>query len=455
MHCDDGTVCPAGTRCGDPEGCISPGDCGDGVISGDEVCDDGNTVGGDGCAATCRSFELCGNGIVDGDAGEECDDGNHASHDGCSSGCLTETLRWQDMGAGPPPRTHAAMTWDPDRGRVVMTGGYSYVPGPMSTRRRPDTWYWSQRAWMRGPDLPFDVTFHAMASDNRGAIVLFGGETEDGGCANSQSTLTCRTCMLLDDNAWAPCATTLPFGRYGHVMTTSPGGGVVVFGGTPNIEEPWQWRAGTWTMTTNAPQSRSDAAAAYDPIANRSLVFGGSGPVDKSTTAFDGTGWTSTSNILSRISAVVVYDSTRRRMIAFGGQPAQGGAATPDNVLDWTGGADWHDSGAAAGPSGRFGHVMAYDPIEHGALMFGGQTGSFGIVGDTWLLRWDSATPDDACDGSDADGDGRAGCADEDCWALCTPHCPPGSTCDPAQPHCGDGVCNPYLEDAALCPDDC
>jgi cysteine-rich repeat protein len=30
--------------------------CGDGVLDGGEVCDDGNTVGGDGCAANCKSL---------------------------------------------------------------------------------------------------------------------------------------------------------------------------------------------------------------------------------------------------------------------------------------------------------------------------------------------------------------------------------------------------------------
>jgi cysteine-rich repeat protein len=31
--------------------------CGDGILDAGELCDDGNTVGGDGCAADCRSFD--------------------------------------------------------------------------------------------------------------------------------------------------------------------------------------------------------------------------------------------------------------------------------------------------------------------------------------------------------------------------------------------------------------
>ena len=59
--------------------------CGDGVLDADEACDDGNTVGGDGCSADCLSEEGCGNGVLD--AGEVCDDGNHASGDGCAPLC--------------------------------------------------------------------------------------------------------------------------------------------------------------------------------------------------------------------------------------------------------------------------------------------------------------------------------------------------------------------------------
>ena len=47
--------------------------CGNGEIDLSEVCDDGNTLSGDGCSADCESDETCGNGQVD--LGELCDDG--------------------------------------------------------------------------------------------------------------------------------------------------------------------------------------------------------------------------------------------------------------------------------------------------------------------------------------------------------------------------------------------
>jgi cysteine-rich repeat protein len=64
--------------------------CGDGTMQRGEICDDGNTVGGDGCSADCMSDESCGNGIPDRDAGEICDDGNTMGGDACAADCSTD-----------------------------------------------------------------------------------------------------------------------------------------------------------------------------------------------------------------------------------------------------------------------------------------------------------------------------------------------------------------------------
>lgn len=67
--------------------CETPSLCGNGDVDiATEDCDDGNSVGGDGCSATCHSE--CGNGSVDGD--ERCDDGNLIAGDGCDLRCLIE-----------------------------------------------------------------------------------------------------------------------------------------------------------------------------------------------------------------------------------------------------------------------------------------------------------------------------------------------------------------------------
>jgi cysteine-rich repeat protein len=108
-----GDACCAGATCG--QGCCSAGQCvaisgcpsipticGNGALEAGEICDDGNTSGGDGCAADCLSIDpgwqcrvpgkrcipLCGDGVLNGS--EACDDGNALSGDGCSSTCQLE-----------------------------------------------------------------------------------------------------------------------------------------------------------------------------------------------------------------------------------------------------------------------------------------------------------------------------------------------------------------------------
>ena len=49
MNTDGGTDASEGMDAG------PPGECGNDDVEAGEVCDDGNTVGGDGCAADCRS----------------------------------------------------------------------------------------------------------------------------------------------------------------------------------------------------------------------------------------------------------------------------------------------------------------------------------------------------------------------------------------------------------------
>ncbi len=66
--------------------------CGDSIVHADEACDDGNDVGGDGCAADCFSDESCGNSVVDSFVGEMCDDGNTVDGDGCSASCLSTEI---------------------------------------------------------------------------------------------------------------------------------------------------------------------------------------------------------------------------------------------------------------------------------------------------------------------------------------------------------------------------
>ena len=63
--------------------------CGDGVIEAPELCDDSNTVTGDGCSHPSCLPEVCGDSIVNPDppGEEQCDDGNTVDDDDCNNLC--------------------------------------------------------------------------------------------------------------------------------------------------------------------------------------------------------------------------------------------------------------------------------------------------------------------------------------------------------------------------------
>ena len=64
--------------------------CGNGELSADEACDDGNLEAGDYCAPDCSAVTgSCGDGQLQA-ALEVCDDGNEISADGCSVRCAVE-----------------------------------------------------------------------------------------------------------------------------------------------------------------------------------------------------------------------------------------------------------------------------------------------------------------------------------------------------------------------------
>jgi fibro-slime domain-containing protein len=68
-------------------------ECGDGVVTLDEACDDGTNDGSYGtCNSDCSRANFCGDGRVD-EAHERCDDGNFKNLDGCSAGCQIEKIK--------------------------------------------------------------------------------------------------------------------------------------------------------------------------------------------------------------------------------------------------------------------------------------------------------------------------------------------------------------------------
>ncbi|HVJ18696.1 MAG TPA: DUF4215 domain-containing protein [Polyangiaceae bacterium] len=94
-QCDDGTNLTTYSTtgmAGCAPGCTLSAYCGDAKVDGlfGEQCDDGVNAGGyNGCASNCTLGPRCGDGQVQ-NGEEQCDDGNLVTGDGCSSMCENE-----------------------------------------------------------------------------------------------------------------------------------------------------------------------------------------------------------------------------------------------------------------------------------------------------------------------------------------------------------------------------
>ncbi len=347
----------------------------------------------------------------------------------------------------PPARRSAVGGYDEASGEVVIYGGE--VLG-MGFPFLADTWRFDGVQWRqqlgagpvarRGQGWTYD-------SVHQRFLMFGGGMVFDGSFGNETWALSAAGWQQL-----APLASPPPRNAPGMAFDRARGV-AVVFGGSTNAgdtNETWEFDGTTWSLATPAasPPSCVFANMTYDDAGARTIMRCGI-VFPRTTWAYDGTTWTqlAPNGTPGLVNASLAYDPLRR------------GAVLWDETRDWLlVGDDWVATPSLNRPSERANATLAYAGVERAMVLFGGDT-SLGQLGETYLLRLAAADPVEACVGAadDPDGDGLAGCDDPDCAARCTPHCPPGATCadEATLPRCGDGTCNPALEDAALCPGDC
>jgi cysteine-rich repeat protein len=415
---------------------------------------------------------------------------------------------WTALAAsGPGARFQPILITDPVGREVALFGGQSQGVN------LGDTWRWSGDAWSLAPPAftPPARTFAGAAYDPLTATAwVFGG--------NDVDNLTTNTLYSYSATGWSDRSGSGPSPRLlpGVAFDTALAQ-LVVFGGTEDsvvaFADTWLWNGAAWTLATpeRSPPARLGPSMSYDPRRKRVVLFGGLNPAGPEsfddTWEWDGVTWhpISTANkpspralsavawdeargvvVLSggfidsvalndlweydgvdwvqvaatnpfarRTFAPLGYDPASRRLVLFGGS-AIGGIPFDDT---WTrSGAGWSEEVTARVPSARDRHVTFPAASGVGVCVFGGVNGGANAFEDTgvWSLQFENTQPRELCTVNiDNDGDGRSGCDDQDCWARCTPLCPPGAPCDPAASRCGDNVCNAALENCRMCPGDC
>jgi hypothetical protein len=283
---------------------------------------------------------------------------------------------------------------------------------------------------------------------------------------------------------------------------------VLMFGGftlaSGTLDDTWEYpnSAGTgWSQRgpTTIPPRRHSAAMTYDPVRKRAILFGGANPIVGAlgdTWEYDGANWsqpTATGAPPARTNAAMAFDQRRNVAVLFGGH-TQSGTVLGDH---WEyNGATWTQRTFAIRPVPRTRSSMTYDPLRGRIILHGGDnTGGLedtwefdgttwtqvmvegpparsttgfvfdaaagrallvgGGFAETWSYGYDAVSGVEACSSRiDADADAAIGCADPDCWGVCTPICAPGLTSCATVPRCGDAVCDD-VEDCRSCPGDC
>ncbi|MCA8948086.1 MAG: hypothetical protein KDE27_01205 [Planctomycetes bacterium] len=300
------------------------------------------------------------------------------------------TWQRQQVATVPPARENHGMTFDSDRGRVLMSGGWT---GALYC---DDAFEWDGVDWHEVERLnrPRAVSGAALAFDDaRAEAVLFGGGNSVYGGQYVPLRYVDQT-WLWNGARWRLAApASVPPARTNAMMASDPARGrIVLFGGQVDqgvLDDTWEWDGTNWARvaTAVAPPGRELGAMAFDPVNGGVLLFGGVNPWRGSmrfgdTWSFDGVRW------LRRAPATRPPALLRHAMATDLARGTVVMVGWSESWLPFTwewNGVDWR-ARVARGPSPRVSMGLAYDSKRRTIVLQGG-IAAF----DTWEwdgLRW-------------------------------------------------------------------
>lgn len=303
--------------------------------------------------------------------------------------CAPAAAQWNIFSPqqSPPARTEAPMTFDTQRGEIVLFGGRGFT----------DTWIydgvtWTQRQPANSP--PVGLGGELVWDFARNRAVYYGGQT--GSSANGAAS---DDTWEWDGTDWTLMS---PIGRPGGLAWYGAAydfvrSRVVVYGGRRNVwqsvgsTETWEYDGTTWTqvVTANNPGPRDHPALSFGIAQGRIVLFGGVDPqgntVYSDTWTYDGTDWTQVPATGPqpgpREHPRMIDDTLRRVVLLFGGRDPVSGTIHNDT---WTfDGTRWTQHLSGTSPP-RWQFSMAINFWTGRTVLFGGRVANNALQQETW-----------------------------------------------------------------------
>src|SRR5437016_11420152 len=226
-----------------------------------------------------------------------------------------------------------------------------------------------------------------------------------------RSPFSSQTTVNLTAENWSQLgATTLSEREHASVAFNSANSQLVIFGGDNSVgvlNDTWVFDGTRWNrlQPSQSPPARTSAAMVYDPDAKTIILFGGDthtapNGILNDTWSFDGTTWKQLQPAHQppvRYDAAMAYDPVNHEIVLFGGFVDQVGFVNDTWTFDGT---DWTNRSSDNAPSQRYGAAMAFDSINNAVILFGGlgftQAGTSAYLNETWSWKnhqWTQLNP--------------------------------------------------------------
>lgn len=171
----------------------------------------------------------------------------------------------------PPSRAEASFTFDRQRQKAILFGGYRIEDGTM--KPLSDTWEWDGKSWQKMADgIPSARSGAAVAYDEQlNKVILFGGGIKSGGAGETWEWNGIRW-KIIDSAKTEP--------RYNSTMAYDPiRKKIVRFGGWDGKQrtgDTWEFNGRTWEkLNIESPEARNHTTIVYDNRNKKIVLFGG------------------------------------------------------------------------------------------------------------------------------------------------------------------------------------